>query len=116
VLYRGINIDLNAVMRQKYDSYETAFAVGTKLTFPAPTACSTSDVVAGHFMNGIQLVIHKPAGAMSKDCLPNFVQAVRNYITRMVTCCQGLKVLVLDEETVRIVSVAFSRSELLKHK
>ncbi len=53
---------------------------------------------------------------MSKDCLPNFVQAVRNYITRMVTCCQGLKVLVLDEETVRIVSVAFSRSELLKHK
>ena len=62
MLYRGINIDLNAVMRQKYDSYETAFAVGTKLTFPAPTACSTSDVVAGHFMNGIQLVIHKAGG------------------------------------------------------
>ncbi len=62
MLYRGINIDLNAVMRQKYDAYETAFAVGTKLTFPAPTACSTSDVVAGHFMNGIQLVIHKAGG------------------------------------------------------
>jgi hypothetical protein len=62
VLYRGINIDLNAVMRQKYDAYETAFAVGTKLTFPAPTACSTSDVVAGHFMNGMQLVIHKAGG------------------------------------------------------
>jgi uncharacterized membrane protein YgcG len=62
VLYRGINIDLNAVMKQKYDAYETAFAVGTKLTFPAPTACSTSDVVAGHFMNGIQLVIHKAGG------------------------------------------------------
>jgi hypothetical protein len=62
LLYRGINIDLNAVMRQKYDAYETAFAVGTKLTFPAPTACSTSDVVAGHFMNGIQLVIQKAGG------------------------------------------------------
>ena len=62
MLYRGINIDLNAVMKQKYDAYETAFAVGTKLTFPAPTACSTSDVVAGHFMNGIQLVIHKAGG------------------------------------------------------
>ena len=37
MLYRGINIDLNAVMKQKYDAYETAFAVGTKLTFPAPT-------------------------------------------------------------------------------
>jgi hypothetical protein len=45
VLYRGINIDLNATMKQKYEAYETAFAVGTKLTFPAPTACSTSDVL-----------------------------------------------------------------------
>ena len=62
MLYRGINIDLNAVMKQKYETYETAFAVGTKLTFPAPTACSTSDVVAGHFMNGIQLVIQKAGG------------------------------------------------------
>ena len=62
MLYRGINIDLNAVMKQKYEAYETAFAVGTKLTFPAPTACSTSDAVAGHFMNGIQLVIHKAGG------------------------------------------------------
>ena len=49
-------------MKQKYEAYETAFAVGTKLTFPAPTACSTSDVVAGHFMNGIQLVIQKAGG------------------------------------------------------
>jgi hypothetical protein len=49
-------------MKQKYDAYETAFAVGTTLTFPAPTACSTSDVVAGKFMKGIQLVIHRAAG------------------------------------------------------
>ena len=62
MLYRGINIDLNAVMKQKYDAYETAFAVGTKLTFPAPTACSTSDVVAGDFTNGIQLVIQNAGG------------------------------------------------------
>jgi hypothetical protein len=62
VLYRGINIDLNDVMRQKYDTYETAFAVGTKITFPAPTACSTSDVVAGDFTNGIQFVIQKAGG------------------------------------------------------
>ena len=62
VLYRGINKDLNPVMKTKYDTYETAFAVGSKLTFPAPTACSTSDVVAGDFTNGIQLVIHKAGG------------------------------------------------------
>jgi hypothetical protein len=62
VLYRGINKDLNPIMGQKYDTYETAFAVGTKLTFPAPTACSTSDVVAGDFTNGIQLVIQKSGG------------------------------------------------------
>jgi hypothetical protein len=49
-------------MVQKYDTYETAFAVGSKLTFPAPTACSTSDVVAGDFTNGIQLVIQKAGG------------------------------------------------------
>ena len=62
VLYRGINKDLNPIMKTKYDTYETAFAVGTKLTFPAPTACSTSDVVAGDFTNGIQLVIQKAGG------------------------------------------------------
>ncbi len=53
---------------------------------------------------------------MSKDSYPNFVQAVRNYTTKMVTCCPGPKALIMDEETVRVVSVAFSRSELLKHE
>jgi hypothetical protein len=62
VLYRGINKDLNPIMKTKYDTYETAFAVGSKLTFPAPTACSTSDVVAGDFTNGIQLVIQNAGG------------------------------------------------------
>ena len=32
-------------MKQKYDAYETAFAVGTKLALPAPTACSTAPAV-----------------------------------------------------------------------
>ncbi len=62
MLYRGINIDLNPVMKQKYDTYETAFAVGAKLTFPAPTSCTTSDVIAGEFTKGIQLVIQKASG------------------------------------------------------
>ena len=62
MLYRGINKDLSPVMKTKYDTYETAFAVGSKLTFPAPTACSTSDVVAGDFTNGIQLVIQNAGG------------------------------------------------------
>jgi hypothetical protein len=46
----------------------------------------------------------------------NVLQAVRNYVTKMVNAHQGLKALVMDEETVRIVSVAFAKSELLKHE
>jgi hypothetical protein len=61
-LYRGINIDLNAIMRAKYDTYETSFAVNTLITFPAPTACSTNSVVAGNFTNGIQFVIENAGG------------------------------------------------------
>jgi hypothetical protein len=62
VLYRGINIDLNSDMKQKHDTYETAFDVGTRITFPAPTSCTTSDVIAGEFTKGIQLVIQKASG------------------------------------------------------
>ena len=46
----------------------------------------------------------------------NALQAVRNYVTKMVNSHQGLKALIMDEETVRIVSVAFAKSELLKHE
>ena len=46
----------------------------------------------------------------------NVLQAVRNYVMKMVTVHQGLKALIMDEETVRIVSVAFAKSELLKHE
>ncbi len=62
VLYRGINKDLNPIMRQKYESYETEFKTGSIITFPAPTSCTTSDVIAGEFTNGIQLVIQKASG------------------------------------------------------
>ena len=64
VMYRGINIDLNPVMKQKYDTYETSFAVGTKITFPAPTSCTTSDHIASDFTNGIQLMIQNQSGVM----------------------------------------------------
>jgi hypothetical protein len=58
-LYRGININRSVIMKQKYDAYETAFAVGTKLALPAPTACSTSDNIADYFTAGMQLCILK---------------------------------------------------------
>ena len=63
-MYRGINIDLNPAMKQKYDTYETAFAVGTKITVPAPTSCTTSDHIASEFTNGIQLMIQNQSGVM----------------------------------------------------
>ena len=43
----------------------------------------------------------------------NVLQSVRNYVAKMVNSHQGLKALIMDEETVRIVSVAFAKSELL---
>lgn len=61
-LYRGIDKDLNPVMRRKYDAYETEFEVGSMITFPAPTSCTISDAVAGGFTKGIQLVIQKASG------------------------------------------------------
>lgn len=44
------------------------------------------------------------------DC----VKAVHDYVTRMVDSCSGMKVLVLDEETTGIVSVAYSQSAMLQ--
>ena len=63
-MYRGININLSPVMKQKYDTYETSFAVGTKITFPAPTSCTTSDHIASEFTHGIQLMIQNQSGVM----------------------------------------------------
>jgi hypothetical protein len=61
-LYRGINKDSNPIMRHKYDEYETEFAIGSLVTFPAPTSCTISDAVASGFTNGIHLVIQKASG------------------------------------------------------
>ncbi|KAG6624304.1 hypothetical protein CIPAW_16G017400 [Carya illinoinensis] len=42
------------------------------------------------------------------------VSAVRDYINRMLQDISGMKVLILDSQTVSIVSVAYSQSELLQ--
>ena len=63
-MYRGINIDHNPIMKQKYDTYETSFAIGTKITFPAPTSCTTSDHIASDFTNGIHIMIQNQSGVM----------------------------------------------------
>ncbi|XP_078431252.1 vacuolar protein sorting 45 [Wolffia australiana] len=42
------------------------------------------------------------------------ISVVRDYVTRMLQDISGMKVLVLDSQTVSIVSVVFSQSELLQ--
>ncbi|KAK9134596.1 hypothetical protein Syun_013926 [Stephania yunnanensis] len=42
------------------------------------------------------------------------ISAVRDYIQRMLHDISGMKVLILDSETVKIVSVVYSQSELLQ--
>jgi vacuolar protein sorting-associated protein 45 len=42
------------------------------------------------------------------------VGAVRDYLNRMLTDIPGMKVLILDAQTVGIISVAMSQSELLQ--
>ncbi|XP_043692709.1 vacuolar protein sorting-associated protein 45 homolog [Telopea speciosissima] len=42
------------------------------------------------------------------------ISAARDYITRMLQDISGMKVLILDSQTVSVVSVAFSQSELLQ--
>ncbi|CAM8999120.1 unnamed protein product [Rhodiola kirilowii] len=42
------------------------------------------------------------------------VSAVRDYVSRMLQDISGMKVLLLDSQTVRVVSVVYSQSELLQ--
>ncbi|KAL9667323.1 hypothetical protein QQ045_001675 [Rhodiola kirilowii] len=42
------------------------------------------------------------------------VSAVRDYVSRMLQDISGMKVLILDSQTVRVVSVVYSQSELLQ--
>jgi len=44
----------------------------------------------------------------------NVIQAVQDYITKMITNIQGMKVLLLDKDTVGIVSIVYSRSQILQ--
>eukprot|EP00698_Gefionella_okellyi_P006279 TRINITY_DN15664_c0_g1_i1.p1 TRINITY_DN15664_c0_g1~~TRINITY_DN15664_c0_g1_i1.p1 ORF type:complete len:564 (-),score=134.59 TRINITY_DN15664_c0_g1_i1:379-2070(-) len=43
----------------------------------------------------------------------NVLQAVQDYLTKMITDLNGMKVLLLDAETIGIVSMAFTQSQLL---
>ena len=60
MLYRGINIDLNAVMKQKYDAYETAFAVGTKLTERWGQPVLVENKPGGSTIIGVDFVVKSP--------------------------------------------------------
>eukprot|EP00054_Salpingoeca_dolichothecata_P021977 m.142403 g.142403 ORF g.142403 m.142403 type:complete len:118 (-) comp24184_c0_seq1:95-448(-) len=42
------------------------------------------------------------------------VKAVREYITKMATDTEGMKVLLLDKETTSIVSMVYAQSEILQ--
>jgi vacuolar protein sorting-associated protein 45 len=42
------------------------------------------------------------------------IYAVRNYVTRMVNNCPGMKVMLLDSVTTQIVSAVYSQTEILK--
>jgi hypothetical protein len=63
-MYRGVDIKKNPSFKAKYDTYATAYQVGTTITFAAPTSFSISDHAAGAFCNGIQFVV--PVGAGTK--------------------------------------------------
>ena len=66
-MYRGVDVNKNASFKAKYDTYGTAYQVGTVLTFAAPTSFSTSDQAAGVFCNGIQFVVPDGAGTQMHD-------------------------------------------------
>jgi hypothetical protein len=66
-LYRGVDVSKNPSFKAKYDSYSTAYQVGSVLIFAAPTSFSTSDQAAGVFCNGIQFVAPDTVGTQLHD-------------------------------------------------
>ncbi len=42
------------------------------------------------------------------------ITAIRDYITKMVTDVQGMKVLVMDAETTGIVSMVYTQTQILQ--
>jgi hypothetical protein len=66
-MYRGVDIKKNPSFKAKYDTYASAYQVGTTVTFAAPTSFSISDHAAGTFCNGIQFVVPDGAGTKLHD-------------------------------------------------
>lgn len=46
----------------------------------------------------------------------DLVDILRNYVERMLRDVRGMKVLLLDAETTKIVSAVYSQSEILEHE
>ena len=44
----------------------------------------------------------------------SMIAAVREYVTKMVTEVQGMKVLVMDSETTGIVSMVYTQTQILQ--
>lgn len=48
--------------------------------------------------------------------MPSIVAGVQEYVQAMVDRIQGMKVLILDQETIGIISMVYSQSEILEHE
>jgi hypothetical protein len=56
VIYRGVSIESNATLREKYENFKEAFKPGALLVFAAPTSATKDSSIAGRFTKGIQFV------------------------------------------------------------
>lgn len=54
--------------------------------------------------------------AAGKPAQADLVEVVRNYVDKMLREVPGMKVLLLDAETTRVVSTVFSQSEILEQE
>lgn len=46
----------------------------------------------------------------------NLISYIRDYITKLISGLQGMKVLLLDKDTSRLVSLVYSQTEILSHE
>jgi len=51
---------------------------------------------------------------MSQDKQMNVIQAIQDYITKMIGTVPGMKVFLMDKDTAGIVSIVFSQSQILQ--
>ena len=47
---------------------------------------------------------------------PSIIQALRDYVTKMVADVSGMKVLVMDSETTGIVSMVYTQTQILQQE